>query len=306
MTDDKSNNKNAFEKIVESIVPNSDATELPDVPEVLYHYTNASGTSGILKNHSLWATDSRFLNDRTELTYAEDLAREIITERSAHPKNDISAAFLSNCLQGIGNYGSPMSSFLFCMSANPDSLSQWRGYAGDGRGFTIGFDGKRLHGAAGPGKGFGLQRVEYDTNIQTKTISLIVEQIESALIKSGDQSEVESAADSIIWAIFRLSYFYKHRSFREENEWRLACVMFTGDSDDYKDHVCIRSRNDELVPYVNLSPRHPDDLEKLMVSRIGIGPGFSHDNQRTAIKNLMHLHGYDAEIYQADTPFRRA
>jgi hypothetical protein len=42
------------------------------LPEVVYHYADASGFMGILKTNSLWATDFRYLNDTQELNYAWD------------------------------------------------------------------------------------------------------------------------------------------------------------------------------------------------------------------------------------------
>ena len=40
------------------------------VPAQLHHYTTAEGLRGILKSKSLWASDLRFLNDRSELITA--------------------------------------------------------------------------------------------------------------------------------------------------------------------------------------------------------------------------------------------
>jgi|KBSMisStaDraftv2_1062788.scaffolds.fasta_scaffold981979_1 hypothetical protein len=34
---------------------------------LLYHYTDAGGLAGIVKDAVLWATDFRYLNDRLEL-----------------------------------------------------------------------------------------------------------------------------------------------------------------------------------------------------------------------------------------------
>ena len=39
----------------------------------IYHYTTVLGLIGIITHHQLWASDCRFLNDGTELSYARDL-----------------------------------------------------------------------------------------------------------------------------------------------------------------------------------------------------------------------------------------
>ncbi len=50
------------------------------LPSVLYHYTTAQGLLGILESGSLWTTNSRFLNDPTEIEYATRLFRRVATE----------------------------------------------------------------------------------------------------------------------------------------------------------------------------------------------------------------------------------
>jgi hypothetical protein len=41
-----------------------------EVPDVVYHYTNAAGLLGVLSTQQLWMTDTDFLNDAEELAYA--------------------------------------------------------------------------------------------------------------------------------------------------------------------------------------------------------------------------------------------
>lgn len=295
-----------FKAVSEGVVPGGN-TPLSSVPDHLYHYTDSAGLLGILTNHSIWATDSRFLNDRTELIYAEDLAREIIQEKSAIPRFKHSAELFSRCLGAIGEYGGP-NSFLFCLSEDPDSLSQWRGYAKDGRGFTVGFDGKELcKSAAIKPSRFGIRKVEYDPDIQRRTISILIDQIDEKLEEIGSESAIDHAQSAIKWGIFLLSYYYKHKSFRDEKEWRLVSVVLSNKIDHENNQILIRSRQDELVPYSTYKPRSGanSSVDKLMINRVGIGPGFSHGNQAIAARELISACGYDAELYYADTPFRR-
>ncbi len=42
----------------------------PDIDECLFHYTTAAGLRGILGEKCIWATDSAFLNDLSEIIYA--------------------------------------------------------------------------------------------------------------------------------------------------------------------------------------------------------------------------------------------
>jgi len=42
----------------------------------LWHYTTAEGLKGILYDQTLWATDYRYLNDESEITYSKTIIRQ--------------------------------------------------------------------------------------------------------------------------------------------------------------------------------------------------------------------------------------
>lgn len=48
-----------------------------DENDILYHYTNFGGFSGIIKSQKLWGTDIKYLNDAQELKYSAGLMAEI-------------------------------------------------------------------------------------------------------------------------------------------------------------------------------------------------------------------------------------
>lgn len=72
-------------------------------PGMLWHYTNAAGFLGIFRSGKLWATNTDYLNDASEMRYARRLVwqaienmRSSITVREEHE-------MLSLFLQCIGN-----------------------------------------------------------------------------------------------------------------------------------------------------------------------------------------------------------
>ena len=54
-----------------------------DPPPTLYHYTTADALIPILQSGHLWATNSRFMNDPTELSYAILLLRQVLEEEES-------------------------------------------------------------------------------------------------------------------------------------------------------------------------------------------------------------------------------
>lgn len=115
---------------------------------LLYHYTDAGGVAGIVKNAVLWATDFRYLNDRLELVYAWDEFVKRL-ERLTHESGDYIQAYTAQ-LRALNLMGArdltdiddPV--YVACLSELGDDLSQWRGYGYHGRGFALGFDSKLI------------------------------------------------------------------------------------------------------------------------------------------------------------------
>lgn len=48
-------------------------------PRDVWHYTTAAGLSGILRSQTLWATETAFLNDASEIDYGTELFRQAVT-----------------------------------------------------------------------------------------------------------------------------------------------------------------------------------------------------------------------------------
>jgi len=51
----------------------------------IYHYTTISGLIGIISNCELWASDCQYLNDGTELSYANNLFLDEVSKLNLEP-----------------------------------------------------------------------------------------------------------------------------------------------------------------------------------------------------------------------------
>jgi hypothetical protein len=108
------------------------------VSKPLYHYTDAAGLRGIITNQVFWFTDSRHLNDPTEMHHGMALARRLID--AGKSKKD-RAGLLYTMLDDLftfRNFSNVFAFFIACFTRKRDDLGQWRSYADDGRGFAIG------------------------------------------------------------------------------------------------------------------------------------------------------------------------
>ncbi|HEX9947387.1 MAG TPA: DUF2971 domain-containing protein [Allosphingosinicella sp.] len=277
------------------------------VPSVLYHYTDAAGLMGMLKGGKVWATDYRFLNDKSEVGHSKAIIREILADRLKGSGSDDLKKLYAEILayQDMDPVEDP---FLFSFSEDPDDLSQWRGYARDGQGFTIGFCGPTLYALALPEEAhFGLIKVEYVHDRQKEIFQRILSEIEGELTSAltGRRSRradcITYAAEAFDGAVDTRAVLNKHRSFRSEREWRLISVVAIDDPDREQR---VRSRGSRLVRYVEL-PMDAPEPGKLPIKRIGVGPGFVGTEDVHAVRALCRDAGYSPEIYFAETPYRR-
>lgn len=104
-----------------------------NIPDVLYHYTDLNAAQNILTKKQVWATDYRYLNDSNELIRA----REHFFQKVAPLIEDNQGARFSSYLLDDLN----IENAFYCIasfSQSKEILSQWRGYANDGKGVAIG------------------------------------------------------------------------------------------------------------------------------------------------------------------------
>ncbi|MGB4017208.1 DUF2971 domain-containing protein [Petrimonas mucosa] len=198
---------------------------------------------------------------------SEILARIAVGEgldENARQRIQKSVSGLEQLIDGLG----------FCLSEEKDLLSQWRGYAADATGVSIGFSTKYLDQLAESSRsedkpGFSLQKVEYEPDAQESLIKPTYLEIkklidEDVLISPRKRSILEMLTDSeiqkrdieeakksilrlnmTIFPLFGKFFLLKTRAFREEREWRLISYLIrTGD-----DTCSFRAMNDRIVPY---------------------------------------------------------
>jgi hypothetical protein len=116
-------------------------------PPTIYHYTNAAGLRGILQSGRLWLSDIFTMNDPSELKHGVSQAGDLLRAKAASgpPETKRFARdftdFYERALVDTAHY------FVCSFSSDGDDIGQWRAYADDGRGYSLGFDGKQLEDA---------------------------------------------------------------------------------------------------------------------------------------------------------------
>lgn len=289
------------------------------LPDVLYHYCSMSAFKGIIESKSIWLTDVQQSNDSEEIrwiyknvpayisealdTYGKKLASGIQETNEAHAKRlteTLKAIYvIRNGLPRINN-----TTEAFCLSKNGDSLSQWRGYADDGRGISIGFS-TQLFADYYNRTVTGLNAKQWQKSSQMGTMQNLCLQAVNYCEVSKTYLKVliplDFSSGEILQGIYKkmddLSLhapLYKNPAFREEAEWRLFLQIPDGilkESDNGEgvtlqthksvmEYLISSSQNfeikfdnfmvsrDNIVRYVELKFQHPEK----MISEIILGP----------------------------------
>ena len=271
-----------------------------EVPELLFHYTTASGMRGILDSSRLWATNYRFLNDASEVTHSASLFESLIQERLAKAQNDVVSEFLTRTLRTANGFDGMLDCYIACFCERDDLLSQWRTYAGSGGGYALGLKTKaigRRWGQLERTQDFVLRRVVYDVDQQSSLLSEVIDKTIEAL-EAGTQGASVADSSNVIArccqfvraevADYLLSF--KHPAFAIEEEWRLCHVVSPGE----EDHVLFRDGQFGLTPYVclDVSPMAGADHNRLPLARITHGPVPNPENVRFALNKLLRSKNY--------------
>jgi hypothetical protein len=253
-------------------------------PPLLWHYTDAGGLLGIVGRERLWATQTSFLNDSTELAYGIDLVTRAMASYDPSNLKEQTARFLERLFDPhralLARWlDKNLDVYVTCFCHEGDLLSQWRAYAGrdDAGGYAIGMgtdppmqgwpqDAPGNHGVA-------LRRVLYDPVEQEAACHELVDTLVPILDSAPTDDELQrSFARNLVNGVVEFASWCKDPAFEEEQEWR---IVYVRNNDDDKLPIHHRMARGLLVPYVELElPCPVEPLQgHLPLQSIHLGPG---------------------------------
>lgn len=275
---------------------------------IIYHYTNGSGLRGILENHCLWGTSLAYVNDARELKHGQEKCYDVITmlreKRNANSRYDELLRILLNEIENL----KASQVYATCFSKNGDQLSQWRGYASNTTGYSIGFDAAELlrinvreRNVITEGTWTEVRQVNiiYDSVLQSEVLTKMIDTFAS--ICAVHELFADSKAQTMIarWLMIHLEELivgFKHHSFEEERESRIFVRS------DNIDEVKLRERNGAFIPYIEFAYAKNS---KLPIRKIIISPTEDYERKEASLQLLLQKTGYDdVEIKRSESPYR--
>ena len=280
-------------------------------PDVLWHYTNAAGFLGICRTGKLWATNTDYLNDVSELRYARQLvSRGIHISRisAADEEEHEMLTLFQDCIGS--NATRPV--FVTSFSAEKNELSQWRAYGGSTGSFALGFKTTNLLTAVAKHTEtrFHLYQCIYD---EAHSVSLC-QQFVDALIQQYrmlrrtrttgrlDYKETLEFVQEAVRIFDTLSPLLKHPDFIKEAEWRLV----SDPVDLTKRPIRLREGRTRIVPYLELTIAKGATDPKFTVHTL-VGPSINYNPRDVAHAQIAYCEDFVLQPFPVEpstTPYR--
>jgi hypothetical protein len=206
------------------------------------------------------------MNDGEEIVWAERQFE--IAVRRLHDRDDVpedipvvSRKLLDRLIDKYQKVSAQSRQFLASFSTSGDSLSQWRAYADDAMGFSVGFEPSCLDVPAPK------WLVEYRLEAQQDYIMRAIAEVSQASKRSGYEPV---NLDSDIMMLYHRMSCFKNPAFVDEREVRASHVTLlwkeangsvtlnycggTVDGTEVTDaEIQFRARNGSIVPYIDFS-----------------------------------------------------
>lgn len=269
--------------------------------EIAYHYCDLNAFLSIIKNKKLWLSSVDNMNDRLEIKHFHDAFVNKIRSLA----NDETINVFDEFLQIF--YRQFTTPYICCFSQKGDVLSQWRAYASDGYGVSIGFDLESFgFHPKGPflgmhkGISVGANLVSYqDDNEVMEEINKII----NSIMEFKDESEEVKYLkwNEIVHQVRYLCIFTKNKYFSEEHEVRVAhlpMLMTNANGQHLNFHsvseIMHRVVKNRIASYFELDFSEA----KMPIKEVVLGPKF--ESSEYELRLLLDIHGFN------NLPIRRS
>lgn len=223
-----------------------------------YYYCSVQTFLNIIKNKQIYLSDPLKMNDSLEIkwylkkliednSYVNEINMNQLEVMESRSGIDFTVDKLINNLENNGQ----SSSYICCFSKEPDLLSQWRAYANNATGLSIGFDLDKLARA----DNILVKEVIYTNSVETfneleeSDVEVISDTIQTVISYNGITSKEETIS-IFIHELIPTLLKYKNPAFKEEKEVRLIYC------DDMKFEKIVDEHNAFLEKCENIKLDH--------------------------------------------------
>lgn len=279
----------------------------PNKNQVLYHYCSTETFISIVRNRCIWLSDINTMNDFSEHHWAY----ERFVEAANLERDRLSRRFFDELDAVLSETQTNIIPFVSSFSTDGDVLSQWRAYADDGKGVSIGFDAKKIERLS-----VRSSQIEYDKEKQVAHFRAHLLELFEIYSRLPDAERPkflvnEGAHMGVDFSCFKIP------AFAEEREVRIIRALNVSASDGKKFiydaggtgedklsrkklPVKFRSRAGQIVCYLEMPL---GGLGDNFITEVIIGP--KNDTSGPEINTLLHANGMKmATILKSEASYR--
>ena len=324
------------------LLPDSDGSPALLSPKswregIVWHYTNAAGLAGIIRENVLWASSTAFMNDQHELRTGAELLINLIKQHQHYLAPDIKADVCS--MARSATVQDRYRTFVACACKDPNNLTMWRNYTGPEVGFAVGLDTtkplsmrrqtamtkdmvdklgfqdpddeKEVFDNARRNLGsFAWREAIYDPEKQRVIAWGRLLELEKAAVAHSNGQQAKRDELDVMYDIYEELQTFKDSGFVDEREKRVVCR-----ADLYTDLVYVKHRPSRygIVPYVELClpadpgepSKGPEPVQELPIAGIIVGPTPYPEEASTGARELLRRVGREnIAVIPSKVPFR--
>ena len=299
---------------------------------LLWHYTDTQGLEGIVRNRTIRLSHPSFLNDPSELQYANSMYDEMLEDICVNSQDPLVQEFVNGFQDYKKNYQKQDQEdeyffvvFVASFCGDPDRLDLWRQYGDDGQGFALGFRMEQLRDAVERqveemqiSGWVHILRVLYSEDKQREYTRRILDfwidefkkNRESLRDKEDDLVDVYmiEVYSPLRTALGAIAPFFKHPCYENENENRLAL------NSTYIDpgKMAFQARRGYFKPYIDFNIEDDkngikdDGNDAFPLDTVMIGPTTPPMwSERSLRMFLANQRLKNAKLKRSDLPYRR-
>ncbi len=285
--------------------------------DTVYHYCSAETFLNIIKYKKLWLGDIKHMNDFMEMNWFMDVFNEIISP------NTTEKAYKKIHEEVVKNINLTRR-YMCCLSESGDILSQWRSYAQDGTGVSIGFNPEELNIRHNEllsqnihiRDSFFLNKMSYFSkeSVRESILEILSSDQEVNNIFAQDniafgklELSIQNRIIKLLRQILHLSIHIKNPAFSEEKEVRLVYNHMPTHHNNEKHHIkhyanFIDSKN-YRVSNGNLTSYYEFPLLTGCFKEIILGPKNKFDEDE--VKEFLKMHNLpNVEVDRSKASYR--
>ncbi|NFN88620.1 DUF2971 domain-containing protein [Clostridium sporogenes] len=290
----------------------------------LYYYTSISTLENIISKENIWLSNSKYLNDSTEINYTSSLIYNIC-EKYLNEHRKFDKLFKENIEILLHTIDIELrDTYILSLTENKDSLALWSNYS-NYDGYNLAFNCDYFQNIFTEKKYRFINKEEnsillnegedflwyfgeviYNKEHQQNIIKERIEFLYNFYKRFYEFKDEEDFKCLIVYVLYNIAYistFFKDESFKEEQEHRLVFRIIN--KNIKKQIVKHRISNRVFIPYIELDLNENRREGNLPIEKITIGPKNDLDIAEMGLRSFLESEGYyNIVIKKSKIPLR--